>query len=152
MIYRYKATLPQHKNFLRIYEARANTTLYALHLFLQNNLSFSPDQQVFFKTYNASGKQVSEYGLFDMGFGAMDQIQLETIQAKGQQELHYVFDIFKGRYLTLQFDGEVEEVMRRVYPCTIQERGTNPDQFRDEQLSSWIDFEERDVIQEEEGE
>jgi len=132
MIYQYKAILPRNKSFVRIYEVRANSTLYAFHLFLQNALSFAPDQQVFFRTYNASGKQVRECRLFDVGFGSMDQVRLEAIHAKGEVCLHYVFDIFKGRYLELHFDGVEEEVWRRSYPRTVLERGGNPDQFRDD--------------------
>ena len=147
MIYRYKAILPRYKNFVRIYEVRENFTLYALHLFLQNNLSFSPDQQVFFRTYNGAGKQVREYGLFDSGFGSMDQMRLETIHTRGEVCLHYVFDIFKGRYLELRFEGIEEEVWRRSYPRTVMERGGDPDQFREEQFL----FEETEAIVADEG-
>lgn len=119
---------------MRIFEVRASSTLYAFHLFLQNDLSFSPDQQVFFRTFDSKGNQVRECGLFDTGFGSMDQVRLETIHIQGEVRLHYLFDIFKGRYLELQFDGEEEEVWRRGYPRTILERGTDPDQFRDDPL------------------
>ena len=134
MIYRYKATLPRLKNFLRIYEVRANSTLYAFHLFLQSDLSFSPDQQVFFRTYDGNGNMVRECGLFDTGNGSMDQIRLELMHTRGEVHLHYVFDIFKGRYLDLQFESIEEEEVRRAYPCTVMVRGGDPDQFREEQL------------------
>lgn len=134
MIYRYKATLPRHKNFIRIYEVKSNATLSTLHLFLQNDLSFSPDQLLFFRAYNENGDLMRECGLFDTGFGSMDQIRLETLQKQGESLLHYVFDIFKGRYLELRFDGSEEEVWRRSYPRTIFERGGNPDQFGEDPL------------------
>jgi len=142
MIYRYKATLPHSKNFIRVYEVKANTTLYAFHLFLQNDLSFSPDQQVFFKSYDAAGHPVRECGLFDTGFGAMDQVHLRTLQEKGEETLHYVFDVFKKRYLVLHFEGIEDEQLRKTYPRTIMEKGGNPDQFREDQISFEMDLEE----------
>jgi len=142
MIYRYKATIPKYKSFVRIYEVRESATLYAFHLFLQNDLSFSPDMQVFFRTYDEAGKMVRECGLFDTGYGSMDQIHLETLHNKGEKTLHYVFDIFKKRYLTLEFDGMEEESLRKAYPRTIMERGGVPDQFREEPISFDIHFEE----------
>ncbi|MDR2585589.1 MAG: hypothetical protein LBC84_05120 [Prevotellaceae bacterium] len=131
MIYQYKALLPNNKNFVRVYEVKAETTLYAFHLFLQNDLSFSPDQQVFFRTTDQTGKEIHEYGLFDLGSGSMDQVRLESLHKNGVRELHYLFDVFKGRYLTLQFEGEEDELFRKTYPRTILQRGENPDQFRE---------------------
>ena len=145
MIYRLKATLPQYRNFLRIYEVRTNATLYAFHLFLQNDLSFAPDQQVFFRVYDKAGHLVRECGLFDTGGGSMDQVRLESIFKKGEETLHYVFDIFKGRYLALLLDGTDEEAFRKSYPRTILERGIAPDQFREEQMALDINFEESDA-------
>jgi hypothetical protein len=146
MIYRYKATLPFSKNFIRVYEVKASTTLYAFHCFLQNDLSFSPDQQVFFKTHDTSGNLVRECRLFDTGSGAMDQIRLETLQKRGEQVLHYVFDIFKKRYILLQFEGIEEEQLRKTYPRTVMEKGGNPNQFREEQISFEIDLEEPEPV------
>ena len=141
MIYRYKAILPQNKNFIRIYEVRSNTTLYAFHLFLQNDLCFSPDQQVFFRSYNKSGNQVCVYGLFDTGHGSMDQVRLEMIHKKGEETLHYVFDIFKERYLLLQLEGTERALQRKTYPRTIVAQGGDPHQFREELITFDAHFE-----------
>ncbi|MCL2502676.1 MAG: hypothetical protein FWE30_04200 [Bacteroidales bacterium] len=134
MIHQYKASLPGTKAFVRIYQAKASTTLYALHLFLQNDFSFAPDQQVIFRSVNNAGKPVHEYGLFDMGHGSMDQVRLESLHQKGILTIHYVFDIFKGRYLILQFEEMAEEIPRKIYPRTVMEQGGDPDQFREERL------------------
>lgn len=145
MIYQYKATLPNYKAFVRLYEVKASTTLYALHLFLQNDLSFSPDQQVFFKSVDKEGIPIHEYGLFDMGNGSMDQVSLEGLLKEGIHTLHYVFDIFKGRYLILQFESAAEEELsRKTYPRTIMGQGGDPDQFREEQRSMDLNVEEYD--------
>jgi hypothetical protein len=146
MIYRYKATIPQYKNFIRVYEVRANSTLYSFHLFLQNDLSFSPDQQVFFRTFDRTGNQVRECGLFDTGHGSMDQIRLDTLHKKGEKRLHYVFDIFKERYLLLEFESIEDEMFRKTYPRTIMEKGGAPDQFREERNDFDLSFEEVDSV------
>ena len=154
MIYRYKTTIPQIKNFVRVYEVRASSTLYAFHLFLQNDLSFSPDQQVSFRTYKEADHQVRVCGLFDTGYGAMDQVVLEMLHEKGEDILHYVFDVFKGRYLILQFDGCEDELFRKAYPRTIMERGGSPDQFREDQISFEMHLEEleSDSVEDNSGE
>jgi hypothetical protein len=46
MLYRYKASITGNKIFMREYEALSDTSLYAFHLFLQNDLGFAPDQLV----------------------------------------------------------------------------------------------------------
>jgi len=144
MIYRLKATLPNNKNFLRVYEVKADSTLYAFHLFLQNDLSFSPDQQLFFRSMDATGGTVHEYGLFDIGNGSMDQVRLDALHQKGVQEIQYIFDIFKGRYLILHFEGIEEELARKTYPRTIMEQGGDPGQFREDQMPLELTFDESD--------
>lgn len=144
MIYRYKATLPNHKTFVRVYEVRANATLYALHLFLQDDLSFSPDQQVLFCSVDNMGKPADRYGLFDMGNGSMDQVRLEELHQKGVRIIRYVFDTFKGRYLALEFEGMDGELARKHYPRTIMEKGGDPDQFQEEHSSLDVQIEEFD--------
>ena len=146
MIYRYKATIPQQKNFIRIYEVKATSSLYAFHLFIQNDLSFSPDQQVFFRTYDKAGNRVRECGLFDTGHGSMDKVRLEMLHEKGEETLHYVFDIFKGRYLALEFESIEEELLRKSYPRTVLERGGDPGQFREGQSPLESYFDETDSI------
>ena len=81
----------------------------------------------------------------------MDQIRLEAIHKQGEETLHYVFDIFKGRYLALIFDSQEEEQFRNSYPRTTMERGGDPDQFREDQVQLESYFEEPDYIIADEG-
>ena len=142
MIHQYKATLPNRKAFVRVYEIRASTTLYTLHLFLQNDLSFAPDQQVFFRSVDNEGKSLCEYGLFDMGHGSMDQVSLEVLHQEGVRVIQYVFDIFCGRYLMLQLEGIHEELPRKTYPRTVMEQGGGLEQFREEYPSLDLSLDE----------
>ncbi len=129
MICRFKASLPNSKVFMREYEVKPEITLYEFHEFLLNDLSFSPDQMVIFRGRNAAGKIASEYGLFDMGDGAMDEVTVGDLLKKEENVLEYAFDLFKDRYIILSYLGEGEYMPRNSYPRLVAEKGRNPDQF-----------------------
>lgn len=129
MIYKYKASIPGSKVFMREYEVKGETSLYKLHDFLQNDLDFSPDQIVVFRGLDEKGKFRSEYGLFDMGDGSMDMITVEKTLSKGEITLSYVFDLRKDRVINLTFIGEVDLAPRASYPRLVAEKGRNPEQF-----------------------
>jgi len=138
MVYRYKATIAGNKIFLREYEIRGNTSLYSLHLFLQDDLGFAPDQIVMFRGLDKNNKVKAQYGLFDIGDGTMDSITLEKAILSGLSKLLYVYDTFKDRAITLELLSKEEELARRAYPRLIAEKGKNPDQFSD----NYDDFEQ----------
>lgn len=129
MIYKYRASIPGSKVFMREYEIKGETTLYKLHEFLVNDLDFSPDQMVAFRGLSPEGKVMSEYGLFDMGDGSMDMITIEKTVGKGEQDILYVFDMRRDRIIKLSLVGEVDQVPRASYPRLVAEKGRNPDQF-----------------------
>ena len=129
MIFRYRATLPNSKIFYRIYDVPANMTLFALNKFISADLLFSPDQMILFRGINEKGKVKGEYGLFDMGDGTIDKVVLENLVKKGEIVLEYTFDLFKDRYLTLTFEGQVDKAPRISYPALIESKGHNPEQF-----------------------
>ena len=129
MIYKYRASIPGSKVFMREYEIKGETSLYKLHDFLQNDLDFSPDQMVAFRGYDEGDKFKSEYGLFDMGDGSMDMVSIEKTIKKGEVNLLYVFDLRKDRVIKLTLVGEVEEARRASYPRLVAEKGRNPEQF-----------------------
>jgi hypothetical protein len=131
MIYKYKASIPGSKVFMREYEVKGETSLYKLHDFLQNDFDFSPDQMVAFRGYDEKGKFRSEYGLFDMGDGSMDMVSVEKTVAKGETTLSYVFDMRKDRVINLALIGESEPAPRASYPRLVAEKGRNPEQFAD---------------------
>ncbi len=129
MIYRYKATIPGSKVFLREYEIKSETSLYELHDFLLNDLGFAPDQMVVFRGIDDKEKLMSEYGLFDMGDGTMDAVTVEKTISKGEISLLYVFDLRKDRFIKLTFIEEAEPSFRASYPRLVAEKGRNPEQF-----------------------
>ena len=147
MVYRYRATIKGNKVFMREYEIKASSTLYSLNLFLQDDLGFAPDQRVMFRALSADSRVRKEYGFFDLGDGAMDKVTLELIREQGLPYIEYVYDMFKGRYIVMEFICEEEFLARRSYPRLVVEKGHNPDQFSD----NYDDFEHfMDVGEEEE--
>ena len=130
MVYQFRATIPESKVFYRVYEIKGDMTLFRFNAFITDNLGFSPDQMVMFEGYDEKGALCSEYGLFDMGDGAMDTITFEKVLERGETELHYVFDLRNDRYIRLVFEGETSYLPMRADPALVEEKGQNPDQFR----------------------
>ena len=130
-VYKYRASIPGSKVFMREYEIKGGTSLYDLHEYLLNDLGFSPDQMVLFRGLDASDRVKSEYGLFDMGDGSMDMVSVEKTVAKGETTLSYVFDMRKDRVINLALIGESEPAPRASYPRLVAEKGRNPEQFAD---------------------
>jgi hypothetical protein len=128
-VYKYRASIPGSKVFMREYEIKGGTSLYDLHEYLLSDLGFSPDQMVIFRGLDASDRVRSEYGLFDMGDGSMDEISVGDLLEKKETALLYVFDLHKDRCIKLVFEGEVNESPRASYPRLVAEKGRNPEQF-----------------------
>lgn len=129
MVYKYRATLPKHKSFLREYDIKAETKLYKLHDFLQNDLGFSPDQMVLFRGVDKDGVVTRQYGLFDLGDGSMDTVTLEKTLERGEVMLQYVYNLQKNLYILLTYVSEAEFRIKESYPLLLVEKGRNPDQF-----------------------
>lgn len=130
MVYQFRATIPESKIFFRVYEVKGEMTLFRFNNFITDDLGFSPDQIVLFEGYDAQGTLCSEYGLFDLGDGAMDTVTFDQVVARGETELHYVFDMRNNRFLKIILEGEVPYSPMRSYPHLLTENGQNPDQFR----------------------
>lgn len=129
MVYKYRATLPKYKSFLREYDIKAQTSLYRLHEFLQNDLGFSPDQMVLFRGLDEDGVVLHQYGLFDLGDGSMDNVTLEKTLERGEVSLQYVYNLQLNLHIVLTFVSEAEFLIKESYPRLLVEKGRNPDQF-----------------------
>ena len=130
MVYQFRATIPESKIFFRVYEIKGEMSLFKFNNFLVDDLGFSPDQMVMFEGWDAEGVLCGEYGLFDLGDGAMDTVTFDSVVARGETELHYLFDMRNGRFIKLVLEGEVPFSPMRSYPHLVAENGQNPDQFR----------------------
>lgn len=150
MIYTYRATIPESKVFFRVYEIESDMTLFAFNSFILNDLGFAPDQMVMFRGYDKDGVLCSEYGMFDLGDGAIDTVSFEKMFKKGEKEFHYVFDLKQNRYMRFVYEGEAEYSSRTSYPHLVAEKGHNPDQFsaRYEEIDEYGDATEPMVEEE----
>lgn len=128
-VYKFKVTLPGNKIFFREYEIKGDTTLFALHKFLVNDLEFAPDQMFAFKGFTKDSKAKSTYGLINYGSGTVDRTTVDMALEKGEEILLYIYDIKKARFLQLTLIEEVEVSPRASYPRVTGERGRLPSQF-----------------------
>lgn len=130
MVYQFRATIPESKIFFRVYEIKGEMSLFRFNSFIIDDLGFSPDQMVMFEGYDGNGELCGEYGLFDMGDGAMDTVTFDDIVERGETELRYFFDLRNNRFIRLVFEGTLPFSPMRSYPFLSEEKGQNPDQFR----------------------
>ena len=130
MVYQFRATIPESKIFFRVYEIKGETTLFKFTSFINDDLGFTPDQMVLYEGYDEHGELSSEYGMIDLGDGAMDTVTFDKVLKRGETELRYLFDMRNNRYIRLVLEGEAEFSPLRIYPCLVDEKGQNPDQFR----------------------
>jgi hypothetical protein len=144
MIYRFTATVDSLKGFMRQYELRGANTLFDFHEHIVSDLNFAPDQMVLFRVEGAKGKPSKEYGLFDLGNGSMDEIHIEKLVKQQETTLLYVFDVRDNRALRLSFAGTDEELPRKSYPRTADEKGDAPSQFLDRQGNEAYEDEEEE--------
>lgn len=138
MVCRYRATIEGNKIFMREYEFLEESSLYSLHLYIANDLGFSPDQMVLFKVVDGESGTTKTFALFDLGDGTMDKVSIGELTTERYSNLRYIYDTFKERALNLELLTKEERVKKRSYPQLIAERGKNPDQFSD----NYDDFEQ----------
>ncbi|MDR0668110.1 MAG: hypothetical protein LBF90_05790 [Prevotellaceae bacterium] len=129
MIYRFKLTFDPLKDFFRLYELQGEHTLYDLHEHIVSDLSYAPDQVVFFQIKDKNGKTRNKYGLFDFGNGSMDAVTIDQLIARKETTLFYMFDVRHNRALRLTFIETDDELPRKSYPRTADEKEDAPPQF-----------------------
>ncbi len=155
MIYRYKATIPGNKVFMREYELDSSMSLFKLHDFLCDDLEFAPDQMTVFDTAKADGKKVRRIGPFDFGDGAMDTVHIDQTVERGEVILRFYYNMGLNLFIELVLIGEAQKNPRYSYPLLVAEKGRNPDQFSAKyedysDFSSGSDTEEEDSYEDDE--
>lgn len=141
MILQYKATIPNSKLFFRDFEFKGNSSLYKVMEFIQGQLVFVPDMMILFQGIDEKGKVVREYGLFDMGDGAIDNVTIGESVKRGDAVLRFIYNLSQNLYVDLTFVGETDADPRAEYPRTIAEKGHAPLQFSSKYVED--DYENR---------
>ena len=130
MVFRLRVTLAGIKGFFRVYHVNGATTLYTLHKQIRADLEFPQDQLIMFKALDISGAVVGRYGLFDLGWGTVDQTSLEKVAKAGAVDFVYFYDVTNRKSVNITVEGEVEGLrVNPDFPVLAQSKGPNPIEF-----------------------
>ena len=77
MVYQFRVTLAGIKGFYRVYRMDGTRTLYEFHKQMRADMEFPQDQLIMFKALDAEGGVVARYGLFDLGYGTVDNVTVK---------------------------------------------------------------------------
>jgi len=129
MVFKLRVKLSGIKGFYRLYSAGGDTTLYQFHKQMRADMEFPQDQLIMFKAMDCLGDVVARYGLFDLGFGAVDEITLESAYASGAREFVYFYDVTNRKSVNIVIENVDEEASQSSSPHIIETKGPNPIEF-----------------------
>ena len=127
MTYKYRVTLTGKKGFYRVYKVNAANTLYTFHKQMRADMEFPADQLILFKELDEAGEVLGRVGLFDMGFGAADQVILGKTGKDGVASFVYFYDVTNRKSVNITFEGEIDEPC--ASPEIIDSKGPDPIAF-----------------------
>lgn len=128
MVYQLRVTLKGIKGFFRVYYVNSENTLYSFHKQMRSDMEFPQDQLILFKAYDKAGNVAARYGLFDLGDGAVDEMTLAKVVAKGITAFTYFYDTTNKKSVEIAIEGPVagENV---TTPTAVEFKGPNPIEF-----------------------
>lgn len=127
MVYVFKVTLKGIKGFYRVYQMGGLSTLYDFHKQMCSDMEFPQDQLIMFKVLDAGGGVLGRYGLFDLGGGTVDKINVEQLFKKGADSFLYYYDVPNKKSVIITFEG-VEDKLA-CPPVIVEAKGPNPIEF-----------------------
>jgi len=130
MVFQIRVTLSGIKGFFRVYHVHGATTLYTLHKQIRSDLEFPQDQLIMFKALDITGAVVGRYGLFDLGWGTVDQTPLEKVVKAGATDFVYFYDVTNRKSVNITIEGELEGLrVNPDFPVLAESKGPNPIEF-----------------------
>lgn len=129
MVLRYRVSLPGIKGFARVYELKANSTLYSFSKQMRADMNFPQDQLVLFKAFDKDGAVAARYGMFDLGAGTIDSVTMEQTLKKGQESFVFFYDTTNAKSVIVTFEGKADERKGVVYPVLVDSKGPDPIEF-----------------------
>lgn len=130
MVFQIRVTLAGIKGFFRVYHVHGATTLYTLHKQIRADLEFPQDQLIMFKALDIAGGVVGRYGLFDLGWGTVDETPLEKVIRAGAADFVYFYDVTNRKSVNITVEGELEGVkVSPDFPVLADVKGPNPIEF-----------------------
>ena len=129
MVLKYRVSLPGIKGFARVYELRANSSLYTFSKQMRADMGFPQDQMVLFKAMDKDGNVKSRYGIFDLGAGTIDSVTLEQTLKKGEVSVTYFDDTTKAKSVIVTYEGDTEIRAGVAYHQLVDSKGPDPIEF-----------------------
>jgi hypothetical protein len=130
MIYQFRITSPESKNFQLVLEADGEHSFFNLHTIIQQSVGFESYQLASFFIPDQKGRKQKEVSLLDLGLnGGIYHIMQKTkladfIQSKTPQFI-YTFDFINDRSLFIELTGIVMEKNLRE-PLITLKKGEAP--------------------------
>lgn len=150
MVYHFKISSPESKDFFLLVEIDANQTFYDLHVAIQNSLNYESFQLASFFLSGVNGKKLTEISQMDQGINGspyyiMKNTKLSDIIQSKEQRLKYTFDFFNDRSFYIKLSEiDMEKNLRESF--LIRQEGSVPFQT----LVSDVAEEEQFIHREEE--
>lgn len=129
MFFRLRVTLKGIKGFFRVYNVAGSVSLYSFHKQLRSDLEFPQDQLIMFKAMSIDGEVVGRYGLFDLGFGTVDQVSLEDVLKLGACDFVYFYDVTNKKSVNITVEGELPDAKGAPEIALVEEKGPVPLEF-----------------------
>ena len=127
MVYQFRVTLAGIKGFYRVYRMDGTRTLYEFHKQMRADMEFPQDQLIMFKALDAEGGVVARYGLFDLGYGTVDNVTVKQAIEAGIASFLYFYDVPNKKSVIVTFEGEEEG--KGPAPVIVDVKGPNPIEF-----------------------
>ncbi len=136
MIYHFRITSPESRNFRLEVEMDGEHTFYDLHILIQKSTGFEPYQLASFFLTDQHDKKVKEISLMDTGLNGgiyyiMEKTLLYSLLNLRKQQLFYTYDFMKDRSLNIELTGIVMERNLKE-PLVTLKRGDAPVQVYEE--------------------
>jgi hypothetical protein len=133
MIYQFKITSPESRDFLLEMETDSTHTFFDFHRNIQAIAEFEPYQLASFFIPDINGKKQLEVSLLDLGLneGAyliMQKTHLANWLKSPEQQLIYTYDLINDRSLNIELTDIVME-RNLIDPVVTLKKGNAPVQF-----------------------
>ncbi|MDM8159378.1 hypothetical protein QUH73_06095 [Labilibaculum sp. K2S] len=138
MIYIFKITSPEVKNFVLEIEIDHEQTYLEFHNTIQETIGYDNSQMASFYQIGADEERGLEIALFEMNTEdddnfnvvAMDVAMIREFVSSERPELIYVFDFFSDRFFNVQLIEKGISKSKTKYPkCTLS-KGDAPEQIK----------------------
>ncbi len=132
-IYRFKVTLANHDDLLRVIDISGDYTFEGLHLAILSSVNFDDSQLASFYLSDEKWEKGQEMTLLDMGDDAspitMNEVRIDKMLKKKGARLIYVYDFILMWTFYLELQDILEPNPNWEYPMLVEETGNPPDQY-----------------------